>query len=332
MKTDTLILSEDDIKKVFKGNLPAAIDLIEKSLTAKSNGDVIMPDKISQIFDTSTQKRINCMPATLPGENVSGVKWVSVFPENSLRGVRNVSGMIILSELEHGFTKAVMDGTYITNLRTASVGAVAAKYLSSSDSSTIGFIGAGAEARMHLDMIIQVRPGLKKCCVSSRREATVEAFIKTEKEKHPELEFVNCSNDFESAVTGADIIVTATSTQAALLKAEWVKEGALYIHVGGWEDDFGVALKADKIICDEWEAVKHRSQTISLMYKNGLLSDADIYCNIADIVTGAKAGRESRKEFIYFCSVGLAYIDIMFADYSYRMCRELGLGAQFRFN
>jgi hypothetical protein len=70
----------------------------------------------------------------------------------------------------------------------------------------------------------------------------------------------------------ADILVTATSAQAPLLKASWMKPGSFYSHVGGWEDEYAVAKQCDKIVCDDWETIKHRTQTLSRMYKDGELT------------------------------------------------------------
>ncbi len=327
----TLLITEEEAKATFGGKEQIAIELVESALRKRAAGDVILPDKTSQIFDQRTQNRINCLPATLISDKMCGVKWISVFPENPLEGIRNVTGLVILSELTHGLTLSVMDGTYLTSIRTAAVGAVAAKYLSVPDAETIGFIGAGKEARKHLDMLKFVRPTLRKCFVSSRRGSTVESFIAEESEKHPDMQFVNCVDDYKAATESADIIITATSSQLKLLKPEYVKKGALYIHVGGLEDEYEVPKKARKIVCDEWESIKHRAQTISLMYKEGLLSDDDIYANLGEIVTGAKAGRENRDEFIYFCSVGLSFIDVMFAKYIYEEAKRMELGTPFAF-
>jgi ornithine cyclodeaminase/alanine dehydrogenase-like protein (mu-crystallin family) len=96
--------------------------------------------------------------------------------------------------------------------------------------------------------------------------------------------------------------------------------------VGGWEDEYGVAQKADKIVCDEWEVVKHRSQTLCRMYNEGLLEDNDIYANLSELISGTKVGRERDDEFIYFNSVGLSYIDINFARYIYEEAVKRGLG------
>ena len=72
------------------------------------------------------------------------------------------------------------------------------------------------------------------------------------------------------------------------------------VKILGWEDEYGVAQKADKIVCDDWEVVKHRSQTLCRMYKDGLLKDSDIYANLSELIAGTKPGRENDNEFIYF--------------------------------
>lgn len=326
----TALISQEQVKRIFHDPNIAA-NLVEKVFYSYDANHVMLPTKISQIFDEKIQNRINCMPATLIDNKVCGVKWVSVFPENPQNGIKNVSGIIVLSEIEHGLPIAVMDGTEITNIRTAAVGGVALKYLARQNSEVIGFIGAGKEARAHLDSAIFSCLNLKKCYVSSRSESTVVAFIEEKKEKYPHLEFVNCGNDFEKAVQPADIIVTATSTQDELLKAVWIKQGATYIHVGGWEDEYKVVDLADKIVCDDWECVKHRGQTLCRMYKTGRLKDADIYANLKDIITGNKPGRETDAEFIYFNSVGLAFIDIAFANYVYESLKDNPEVLQFEF-
>lgn len=327
----TLLISSNDQRSIFSNGCSDTIKIVEDALMKKASGKVFLPDKISAIFDETTQNRINCMPGALLSDGLYGVKWVAVFPENPKKGYRNVTGTMILSELECGHTLSVMDAGYLTDIRTAAVGATAAKYLSRIDSESIGFIGAGQQARRHLDMIKVVRPDIKYCYVSSRTNETVNSFIDEEKGLHPDMEFFSCGSDFESAVRNADIIVTAISGQEDLLKAAWIKKGAFYIHVGGWEDEYAVPKSASKIVCDDWECIKHRTQTISIMYKQGLLQDSDIYGNLDEIVTGNKVGRTSDSEFIYFCSVGLAFIDVSFAKYVYEKCKEAGIGTTFEF-
>ena len=334
MKTTpaTLLISAEDQKQVFSCGYSDAIKVVEDGLMKRVRGEVILPDKISVVFDQATQDRINCMPGALLKDSLYGVKWVAVFPENPKEGYRNVTGTMILSELKHGHTLSVMDAGYLTEIRTAAVGATAAKYLSREDALSIGFIGAGQQARRHLDLVKIVRPGLKKCYVSSRTNKTIAAFIEEEKALHPDMEFIACGDDYEAAVKDADIIVTAISGQEDILKARWIKKGTFYIHVAGWEDEYAVPKSASKIVCDDWECIKHRTQTISRMYKEGLLKDEEIYGNLEEIVSGKKPGRESADEFIYFCSVGLAFIDVSFAKYMYEKCKAIGIGTEFSFS
>lgn len=320
------IISQEDVAKIFKGNVEAIYGIIEDSFRKYLNGDIIMPDKISQIFDEKTQNRINCMPATLIDERVCGMKWVSVFPSNASKGVQNVTGIMLLSELETGFPVAVIDGTLSTKMRTAAVGCTAAKFLAPSKVKTIGIIGAGEEARMHFTLLKHMFPTIEECRVSSLNTQIEQGFIDKFKYLVSDVRFITCNNNHNKCASDADIIVTAISAQSPVLKAEDITKGSLYIHVGGWEDEYGVAQKADKIVCDEWEVVKHRSQTLCRMYQEGLLNDNDIYANLSELIAGTKLGRENDKEFIYFNSVGLSYIDINFAYYIYNEAKQRCLG------
>lgn len=330
MKTNLNIkvLTQEELIKAGCFNVPASIEICEKALIDYVKGDIIFPDKISVVFDKETQNRINCLPAAVLSEKVYGMKWVSVFPENpTKRQIQNLSAVILLSELESGFPVAFMEGTLCSNLRTAAVGAIAAKYLASKKSEVIGFIGAGEQAKAHFLAMKEVLPQIKVCKVASRTSVSEEKFINQMKKFYPDVEFVACSGCCQMAAGDADIIVTAISSQEKVLQAEWIKEGAFYCHVAGLEDDFAVPLKASKIVCDDWNVVKHRTQTISQMYSQGILADKDIYANLSEIILGEKPGRENEKEFIYFNSVGLSYLDVSLSNWMYKTANSLGLGS-----
>lgn len=328
-KIDIDLLSRSDVDKILLNNLELSLNLVEQSFEEKVNGKVIMPDKISQVFDEETQNRTNCLSATLLNQKVSGMKWVSVFPTNYEKKLQNVSGIIVLSSTETGFPLAVIDGTAITAFRTAALGALAVKHLSNQNSNSIGFIGSGEQAQMHFRMINTTR-NIKKCYVASKSIESEKRFVEILTKDYPAVEFISCDSNYARATKNADIIITAISAQEPILKAENVKRGATYIHVGGLEDEYAVAQKSDKIICDDWGSVKHRSQTLSRMYIDGYLKDDDIYANLDEIIFNEKNGREHENEIIYFNSVGLAFIDIMFAYEVYRQARELKIGEKYK--
>ena len=220
-----------------------------------------------------------------------------------------------------------MDGTLITALRTACMGAIGAKYLARKDSHTYGTIGSGEQAKAHFIAIKRMFPQIDTCYVASRSEHGENQFIDTMKKKYPDVDFVACNSDYDKATKNADIIVTAVSCQEPLLKASAVRKGTYYCHVGGWEDEYAVPQKASKIVCDDWHSLKHRgSPTIARMYKEGLLEDSDIYANVADIIDGTKPGRENDDEICYFNSIGLSFVDVSVAYSFYKKVLNNNLG------
>ena len=320
-------LSQEDLLDAGCFDLRMAIEVVEKTLLAFEDHRILFPEKIVQIFDPVTQERINCLPATLLDEKICGVKWVSVFPQNPKRyNVQNLSAIFILSEIEKGFPVAVMEGTLASNIRVAAVGGIAAKHLARRDSQTIGFIGAGEQAKMHMLAMKVVRPSLKECRVSAKTVDEEQQFINELSPLLPDVEFIRCDTQTRKAMEGADILVTATSAQAPLLKAEWVQPGSFYSHVGGWEDEYEVALQSDKIVCDDWQTVTHRTQTLSRMYREGLLSSSDIHADLHELVSGHKPGRENEDERIYFNAVGLAYIDVALALAMFKRAQSAHVG------
>ena len=113
-----------------------------------------------------------------------------------------------------------------------------------------------------------------------------------------------------------------------VVKKDWVKPGAFYSHIGGWEDEYAVALQSDKIVCDDWQTVCHRTQTLSRMYAEGLIAGHDMHADLHELVSGHKPGRESKEERIYFNAVGLAYIDVAIALAMYRRALAAGFGRE----
>lgn len=319
--------SQEDLLGAGCLDIQMAIEAAEYAMLAYEAGEVLFPEKIVQIFNDETQERINCLPATFKSKKICGVKWVSVFPPNPVKhGMQNLSAVIILSEIERGFPIAFMEGTLCSNVRVGTMGAIAAKHLANQDSETIGFIGAGEQAKMHLIAMKTVLPKIQLCRVAAKDPAEEVQFVKEMSEILPDMDFEPANSDLQRATQEADVIVTATSAQAPLLKASWMKPGAFYSHVGGWEDEYAVAEACDLIVCDDWETVKHRTQTLSRMYKDGKLSDADIHCNLVDMVSGKQKGRTDAQQKTYFNAVGLAYVDVGIAMAMHERALEAGMG------
>ena len=321
--------SEIDLASAGCFSVPLAIEVAEEAMLDYHCGNVLCPEKVIQIFDEETQNRINCLPATLLRQGICGMKWVSVFPNNPIKyGIRNVSALILLSEIEGGRPIGLLEGTLCSNLRTGAITAVAAKWLANAGSRRIAFIGAGEQAKAHFLCLKRVLPGLELCFVASRTSESCEHFVESMSPLFPDVEFRACGNGFQEAVVGADVIVTATSAQVPILQADWIKPGALYCHVGGWEDSYEVPLKASKIYCDSWHSAKARTQTISRLHHMGMLPDEVISGDLHQVVAGEIKGRTDAEEFIYFNAVGLAYVDVALGWRMAQMARRAGFGKE----
>ena len=312
----TKLVSGEALREAWERerDVDGLLSAVGDAFLAYDRGEVIFPEKSSQVFDESTQDRINCMPATVRPLGLAGVKWVSVFPENpAKRGIPNVGGLMLLSEIESGQPVSVMDAAYLTALRTAAVDALAARYLAPEGAETIAVIGTGEQARFHAQLLSSALPGIREIRISGRTPAHAACLVhELRTDGVPAVDF---GSNMAGACSDAHVIVTAISGQAPVNKADLVSEKCLYCHVGGWEDEYGVPLKADKIVCDSWADLKHRgSPTIARMFKEGLLMDADIYCDLADVMMGRKPGREG-NEFVYFNAIGLGFVDVAVASW-----------------
>ena len=320
-------LSQEDLIRCGAFDLPMAIKAAQDSIRLYDDGRILFPEKIVQEFDEVYKDRINCLPATLLDKQICGMKWVSVFPRNPQRfNTQNLSAIIVLSHIEKGYPVCVMDGTLCSNMRVAAVGATAAQHLARENAESIGFIGAGEQARMHLLGMKAVRPGLKVCRVAAKYAHEEEGFIRALQPILPDMEFIACGTVLEDAIRESDIIVTATSAQAPLLKPEWVKKGAFYSHIGGWECDYGVITMADKLVCDDWSVVRHRLSTITRVYNEGLITDNDITGDLIDLLKG-KVKRDNDDEFIVFSAAGLSYVDIAIAEKMFRRAEAADAGS-----
>jgi ornithine cyclodeaminase/alanine dehydrogenase-like protein (mu-crystallin family) len=171
-----------------------------------------------------------------------------------------------------------------------------------------------------------VRPGLKVCKIAAKDDYEEQAFIDQMAPLLPDMQIIPCHTVLKDAIEGSDIIVTATSAQAPLLKPEWVKKGAFYSHIGGYECDYGVITMADKLVCDDWSVVKHRLSTITRVYNAGLITDEDISGDLIDLLKG-DLKRENDDEFIVFSAAGLSYVDIAIANEMFRCAEAANAGS-----
>lgn len=331
MNNKILFLNQDDIVKCGGADISLAVDTMEKVFSLHQKEDYILPNKSvlrwGDMESESTRGRINSMPAAIGGDFSSvGIKWISSAPQNPDKfGIPRATGIIILNDYETLLPVSIMDGMLLSAMRTGANSGVAAKYLAKKDSEVLGLVGAGVQSKTQLLAMHQVMKNLKKVKVADLNTHRAKSFAdEMSKKINIPVEVVDSA---ELAVRDSDVVITATVTKTPIVKAEWISEGTLYIHVGSHECEFDVIDKADKIVVDDWEELKHRGvETISIMYKEGKFDPARIHAQLGQVVNSVKSGRENDKEFIYFNSVGLGIQDVALASVIFEKAKEKNIG------
>jgi alanine dehydrogenase len=308
----TLILGGDKVKELL--TMGEAVQAVELAFKLRAEGKTIMPPKI-YLNLPEYHGDFRAMPAYINGS--AGLKWVSVYPDNRKNNLPSVIAIIILSDPNTSRPLAIMDGTYITSMRTGAAGAVAVKYLARRDSTVIGLIGAGMQARMQLLAISEVLPGLREVKVfDSRRDAA----LRYSEEMRAKLGIEIHPVDTIKEAAKADIVVTVTPSREPIVRREYIMPGTHINAIGadakGKQELEAGLLKKAKVIVDDIEQASHSGE-INVPLSNGAIKSDDIYSTLGEVVTNMKPGRESDQEITVFDSTGLAIQDIICAKLVY---------------
>ena len=213
-----LWLSEADVRALLK--LPELIGAMESALAAFSAGEVDQP--VRTAVEVRDRTFFASMPAYDDAHGILGAKLVTVFPDNAARGLHTHLAAISLFDSETGELAAVMDGRYITELRTAAASAVSVRHLARADASTLAILGSGVQARSHLAALPLVRE-FREIRAWSPTPAHLREFAQG---------IVQAAPSAEEAVRGADVILIATSSVTPAIANEWVNDGAHVIAIG----------------------------------------------------------------------------------------------------
>ena len=327
MNKKTLILSSREIRRLV--DMTQALRAVEGAFKSYGRGLAQMPAKI-YLHLNKYNGDFRAMPAYIGALEASGVKWVNVHPGNRRFDLPAVMAIIILSDPRSGFPLAIMDGTFITNLRTGAAGGVAAKYLARRGSSVVAFVGCGAQARTQL-MALDGLFKIKSVRVWGNRPEYARKFMS--EMKHLGLN-IKVEKNIPDCVKNADIIVTTTPVRRPIVRSGWIKKGAHINAIGadakGKEELDPKLLKRAKVVVDDWAQASHSGE-INVPVSKGLIRKRDIYATLGDIVAGKKRGRVSAGEITIFDSTGLAIQDIAIADLVYKKAVKKGIGKTFIF-
>lgn len=321
----TLYLTQDEVKQVL--DMKSTLEAVEGGFREMGNKKIEMPPRVYLHFDKGV---LIAMPAYMPGLNAAGTKIVTVHPGNKQAyGLPAVIARIILNSPENGLPLAIMDGTYITALRTGAAGATGIKYLSREDSTVAGVCGTGVQGKSQVMGLMEVRPNIKKIKVYDIIPKAMASFVKEMKNMYPQVDFVAVKSAKESA-EGSDIVITCTPSPTAFLDGAWLKKGA---HVSAIGADTGakrelmtsVIKKCDKHVVD-FIPQAFVVGDFKIPKEEGVISEEDIYAEMGEIVAGKKKGRESPEEITMFKATGLAIQDVGTASKVYELAQDKKVG------
>lgn len=332
MKADMLFLSNKVMREVGVNQMGNAIKDVKQVYLLNKKEDVINPGKCvlrwgKTVEDENVLGRINAMPGYVGGEyDMAGIKWIGSGPMNYKKGLPRASVTMVLNDPDTKLPVCIADGTEISTVRTGASGGVAIELLASSKASVMTICGAGAQAYTQLEAAVIARPTINTVYVYDIRPENSEKFAQTSKEKYPQIEFI-VTQDVEAAARKSDIIDCVTLATEPIIKGAWLKKGALFMNMADFEGDYDCIRRADKVVVDFWENIKHRMiSTVALMWKDGLFKDEEVHAELGDILSGEKAPRENDDEIIYFNAVGAGILDIAIAARCYKKAKEQGNG------
>jgi ornithine cyclodeaminase/alanine dehydrogenase-like protein (mu-crystallin family) len=295
---------------------------MEEALKAFSAGQVTQPLRTA-IEVGAGPGFFGIMPAYLHQPPALGAKLVTVFHGNEHHGLPSHMGTILLLDPETGAPLSIMDGRYITAVRTAAVSAVAARYLARTDAATLGIIGSGVQARSHVEALGQVR---------SLRE--IRAWSPTAKNlaRFAAEAPVHAASSAEEAVRGADIVLIATAASTPVLDSAWVADGAMVISLGAYrpsmrEMDPLLTARA-RLFVDSRKAALDESGDIVLGIREGRFTASHILAEVGEVAAGRSKGRVSDSDVTLFKSLGLAVEDVAAARSVYEHARKTGKGTE----
>jgi len=320
-----LVLDQKQIKKIIPlTKIKEVITCVEKAFYDYGKKNVQMPPK-TYLYFNEYNGDLRIMPAYSGKLEIAGTKIVNVHPENPKKGLPTVAAVIILNDSKTGLTLSLLDGTYITGMRTGAAGAVAVKYLARKNARTLGAIGAGQQAIYQIAAITKVRNIKEIFVFDIHREAVKELAEILNKEK---IKIKNAA--LEEAVK-QDILVTITPSRKPFIKKEWILPGTHINAIGadavGKEELDPQILKKGKIVIDDWAQASHGGE-INVPLKKGIIQKKDIYASLGEIVAKKKLGRKNTKEITIFDSTGLAIQDLYAASLVYWKAKRKGVGKQ----
>jgi alanine dehydrogenase len=309
---ELLYLSRADVERLL--DIDAMLAALNKALVIFSSGITSVPPRTAaRVPDLGL---LGAMAGYVPGVALE-IKLVSVFPGNHARGLPSHQGLIALFDEDDGKPLAVMDGTYITAIRTGGTAAVAANALARRDAKVLAILGAGVQGGSHLETFTRLRD-FDEIRVASRDKAKASSLAA----RHAKA---RVASSFEDAVRGADVVACCTDSREPVIRREWLARGVHVSSVGG---TFGPELDKETLaaakVFVEWRGAALNAPPAGAHELQGM--DADTITEVGEVLAGTRPGRTSERDITVYKSTGHAVEDAATARLVYDRALAEGAG------
>jgi alanine dehydrogenase len=306
---------------------------VEQGLAAQGRREAVIEPRMHLVPNAGGNGHFNVLRGAFREPiNLAGVKVISDFVDNYKEGLPSEVGLLLLMDPRNGVPRAIIDGSHLTDMRTGAITAIGAKYLARKGSRVLGHIGARGTAYWNVRLLDRLF-GFDEIRVHSRRPESRDAFAARLSRDFGKP--VIATQDWESCVSGADIVVEASrlNEPTPLLKTEWIKPGAFVVPYGTMSAvELSLTDIMSKLVVDDWGQCKSGPfGALRAHVEAGKLSEATLHAEMGEVVAGLKSGREREDETILFWHRGLSLSDIALGHAMLEKAARLGIGQQLRY-
>ncbi|MFC9415960.1 ornithine cyclodeaminase family protein [Bacillus mobilis] len=324
-----LVISANEQRNLV--NMNEVIEYAALALKEFSAERTITPIRGSLPFANEKNTAL-IMPSVAEGLKALGLKVVTVVPENKKIGKKTINGIVMLSDFQTGEPLALLEGSYLTMIRTGALSGVATKHLARHNAKVLCIIGTGEQAKGIAEAVFAVRD-IEKVILYNRTEKKAYAFSQYIQERFNKPAYVHTNAN--EAISEADIIVTTTNASTPVF-SEKLQKGVHVNAVGSFKPNMQelpshAIAQATKVVVESKEAALEETGDLQVPIQEGLFEASNIHAELGQIISGERAGRENDEDITVFKSVGLAVVDIIVAKYLYERAVESGVGNRIEF-
>ena len=327
--TEILILKESDISSMI--TMSDIIEADKEALSIYSSQKSNIPLRSNLDIPEYNGQCLFMNGYAAPAKAL-GVKIVSVYPENINKNLTSVPATMVLVNAETGVVNSLIDGTYLTRLRTGAISGLATDILARKDSKIFALFGTGGQAVTQLEAVLTVRK-IEEVRVFDLFKERAQEFAKRMNEKFSKKFNVKiiAAESSDAAIDNADIITTVTTSKKPVFDASKVKKNVHINGVGSYTPEMqeipgDILVKSNKIYVDTRDGAINESGDLINPIKNGLIKIEKINGELGEVINGKIKGRENDDEMTFFKTTGSAVLDLVAAQKIYEIAKTKGVG------